>query len=268
MSKRERSVADTAQQLAQRVVRDAAAQTLFAQRLAQKPRMKGGLGRNLFVRNADGQHATDPVSLNRIPVRRAVAVGKRTYNSKTLRALLAQNPHATDPLTRQPFPERVYKKYVDPRAVIAARVASEDEHVRRANEHERRQDAVDIPRLRQIRDWLLRLMSLRARGRDVRIDSESFLTDVDELLWRAGTHGKGGIVDDDDYYYTPFANRDPRHTATLLISYSSSEDGFPEYQLSFQHRVPFDGVIHWTLWKLWERLESGQLNVNQSRRVR
>jgi hypothetical protein len=99
------------QQMAGRVVRDAAVTTMFASRLAQKPHIKGGLGRNLYARNANGQHATDPVSLNRIPASRAVKVGKHHYDSKTLRALFAKNQLATNPLTRQPFPQAVYKKY-------------------------------------------------------------------------------------------------------------------------------------------------------------
>jgi hypothetical protein len=112
------------EQLARRVVRDAAVTSMFARQLARKPRMKGGLGRNLYVRNAQGNHATDPVSLNRIPVSRAVKVGRQHYDSKTLRTLFQQKARATNPLTRQPFPEAVYKKYGPPQEPRDSRVWS------------------------------------------------------------------------------------------------------------------------------------------------
>lgn len=71
--------------------------------------MRGGLGQNLFIRNADGTHATDPVTLNRIPVKRAVRIGKHYFNSKSLGDQLQHR--TTNPLTRQPFPSSVIRKY-------------------------------------------------------------------------------------------------------------------------------------------------------------
>lgn len=114
----------TTREIAQRVARDAlaqhAAKTVFAGRAvkAAAPRMPGGLGRDMFVRDADGTHATDPVTLNRIPLKRAVKIGKQYHNSKSLRAQLQFRN--TNPLTRQPFPAAVQRKY-GPRRMTTGR---------------------------------------------------------------------------------------------------------------------------------------------------
>ena len=75
---------------------------------------KGGLGQDLFLKNANG-YATDPVSQDRIPTSRAVRVGRHYYDAKTLRALLKHNRSAVNPLTRQPFPSHILQKYRPPR---------------------------------------------------------------------------------------------------------------------------------------------------------
>lgn len=67
-----------------------------------------------FARNANGAHAVDAVSLNRIPSARAVRVGRHWMDARSLRALLAANPRATNPLTRQPFPAHVLRAYGRP----------------------------------------------------------------------------------------------------------------------------------------------------------
>ena len=65
------------------------------------------------------------VSLAPVPTRRAVKIGRQYWDSKTLRGLLRSNPGATNPLTRQPLPPRVLKKYggsgaANPKAVAEA----------------------------------------------------------------------------------------------------------------------------------------------------
>lgn len=80
-------------------------------RVPRGPAPRGMRGSGLFVRDQNGQKTVDPVSLDRIPVRRAVKIGKQHWNSKTLRGLLKHNPAATNPLTRQPLPPHVVEKY-------------------------------------------------------------------------------------------------------------------------------------------------------------
>ncbi len=105
--------------LARTAVRDAVVQRAATAHMLAKakkiaragPRGMGG-SRTLYARNAtNGSYAVDPVSLDRIPVRRVVRVGKQAFNSKTVRALLERDPAATNPLTRQPFPDHVYRRY-------------------------------------------------------------------------------------------------------------------------------------------------------------
>lgn len=64
-----------------------------------------------WATNANGTVATDPVSLNRIPVSRAVKVNRQVFDANTLREILRRNPRATNPLTRQPFPQHVYTTF-------------------------------------------------------------------------------------------------------------------------------------------------------------
>lgn len=62
-----------------------------------------------FARNANGNYAIDPVSLERIPLRRAVRVGPHSFDSKVLREILKRNTR--NPLTREPFPRHVIDRY-------------------------------------------------------------------------------------------------------------------------------------------------------------
>ena len=91
--------------------REISARSAFASNAlrAATPLPRGmGRGRGLFV----GRHDTlDPVTVNRIPVKRAVRVGKQWFNSRGLRSLLAHNPRATNPLTREPLPSAVHALY-------------------------------------------------------------------------------------------------------------------------------------------------------------
>lgn len=68
-----------------------------------------GMGRvsGLFVRGGNA----DPVSLEPIPRGRAVRVGKQWMDYRSVRQLLNRDPAATNPLTRQPFPESVRAKH-------------------------------------------------------------------------------------------------------------------------------------------------------------
>lgn len=94
-----------ARQLAQRIIAHAAAHVA----LHNGPR--GTRTRSLYVRNADGRYAIDPVTLNRIPRRRAVRVDRHVFDSASLRGLLQHTPDATNPLTRRPFPRHIIARY-------------------------------------------------------------------------------------------------------------------------------------------------------------
>lgn len=122
MSSRRRVQTHPVQPLAQRVAMDAARTVLARQAfgaaalLAARPtRFAGpkGLGGApaLYARNANGQVSEDPVSLQRIPAHRAVKIGKKYFNSRSLRELLRRNPDATNPLTRQPLPEAIKQRF-------------------------------------------------------------------------------------------------------------------------------------------------------------
>lgn len=90
-----------------------AARAVRASKRANQPRGPRGMraSTGLYAVNANGTEAVDPVSLNRIPRRRAVTIGRQTFDANTLRALLSRDPGAVNPLTRQPFPREVYTTY-------------------------------------------------------------------------------------------------------------------------------------------------------------
>jgi hypothetical protein len=107
-----------AQSLVRRALANVAATTamktaLVAKATARAQRQPRGLGpgTDLFVRGSNGQYAIDALSLNRVPRARAVRIGMQNWNSKSLSGLLNRNPRAPNPLTRQPFPETVYRRY-------------------------------------------------------------------------------------------------------------------------------------------------------------
>ena len=98
--------------LAGRATRTAVSRAFAAKALKATRGGPRGMGvRNIYAKNANGTYSTDPVSLNRIPVSRAVRVNRQVFDSKTLRALLQRDPGATNPLTRQPFPRHVYDRF-------------------------------------------------------------------------------------------------------------------------------------------------------------
>lgn len=71
-----------------------------------------GLGPGLpFAKDADGTDALDPVTLNRIPAARAVAVDKKIFDARTLRGLLAGDAAAPNPVTRGPLPDDIRRRY-------------------------------------------------------------------------------------------------------------------------------------------------------------
>lgn len=116
MSTRNRRLEVISQALARDAVARAAASTVFSARAATVgPRGMAGSSRRqgLYIKNKDqkGGYALNAVSLERIPRRRAVKVGAQYFDSRTLRNLLKRDARATNPLTRQPFPSAVYKKY-------------------------------------------------------------------------------------------------------------------------------------------------------------
>lgn len=103
--------------LAQRAVQNALAQRLalaaFAAKamrtLAVRNSPKGlGTGER-FIKNRNGDFVLDPVSLGRIPRKRAVWVQGRYYDENTVRGLVRSNP--INPLTRQPLPRAVQNRY-------------------------------------------------------------------------------------------------------------------------------------------------------------
>lgn len=92
--------------LAQHVAHDALMTLLASRALATHRRRAApkGLGgtRALFVTNANGTYASDPVSLDRIPTTRALKIGKHWFDAKTI-AKLFNMPAPRNPLTRQPL---------------------------------------------------------------------------------------------------------------------------------------------------------------------
>ena len=120
-------------QLARAVVADAAravtARAAFAAHAARAATPPKGMGRTASplirgLRFVGGPGNTDPLTLNRIPVKRAVRVGKQWFNSKSIRSMLARDPRATNPLTRQPFPVNVRERYSISRAHESAAKAA------------------------------------------------------------------------------------------------------------------------------------------------
>lgn len=82
----------------------------------RRPPLGMGVGsgvRGPWLLEPNGTKAIDPVSLNHIPMDRAVRVGRQVFDSRTLRALLRRDPGAVNPLTREPFPEDVRRAYGD-----------------------------------------------------------------------------------------------------------------------------------------------------------
>lgn len=95
-----------------------AATAVAAARRARAPPRAGaadgvrGLGPGLpFAKDADGTDALDPVTLNRIPAARAVAVDKKIFDARTLRGLLAGDAAAPNPVTRGPLPDDIRRRY-------------------------------------------------------------------------------------------------------------------------------------------------------------
>lgn len=102
---------DRRKKLAHHLAQAATRNALLQHAARQRGGPRGmGTASSLYATDANG-YATDPVSLDRIPRSRAVKVGPHTFNAKTLRALLAHNPRATNPLTRQSFPPAIYAKF-------------------------------------------------------------------------------------------------------------------------------------------------------------
>lgn len=139
-SKRQRTNGGRVSQaaLAQRVVGDAAHAALtrraFAATALESSRRKqvkglGGARRlpgTAYVLNADGKPVDDPITMDPIPLRRAVKVGRHWHNAESLRKLFRHTPDARHPLTREPFPDHIRQRY-GPRA--AAQVVAELAHV-------------------------------------------------------------------------------------------------------------------------------------------
>lgn len=252
------------QELARKVVRDAAIRTAFASKLARRPQMKGGLGRNLFARNDEGRHATDPVSLNRIPVSRAVKVGRQHYDSRTLQRLFKINPRATNPLTRQPFPQNVYAKYGRPESrARRARRALSLNTVEPWDERYNRQ--LQNPLLAR-RAWAMAMQVARyfqtsspaqADVGEYQIPwlafDRNFLTRLRRRHPRESLTFDHGLVDPDE-----------RGTAWLEVEYKSLDhqsNATAEYAVLFEHRFPFDGKLRIQL------LENGHIVVTKNARL-
>ncbi|KAI3432558.1 hypothetical protein D9Q98_004107 [Chlorella vulgaris] len=110
--------------LARRVVQNAFAQVAFrsaAKEARRAPRRalapKGMGGQSLFTVEDNA------VTLDPIPTKRAVKVGKQWWDSKTLLTLVARNgARARNPLTREPLPPAIHRRAVqhDVRQAVAA----------------------------------------------------------------------------------------------------------------------------------------------------
>jgi hypothetical protein len=87
----------------------AASAVLASQGRGVAPLPRGMRGRGIYRREWNA------VSLDPVPVRRAVRVGQQYWDGKTIRTLLARDPDALNPLTREQFPPRVKRRYGPPR---------------------------------------------------------------------------------------------------------------------------------------------------------
>jgi hypothetical protein len=77
--------------------------------MPQPPGLPGMGGSSLPFAWNQGNYAMDPVSLDRIPLARAVRVGRHVFDAKVLREILKRNTR--NPLTREPFPSNVIAMY-------------------------------------------------------------------------------------------------------------------------------------------------------------
>lgn len=69
----------------------------------------GGFALRAAISN--GKMAINAVSLRPIPTERAVRIGPHVFDERIIRALLAHDPNAKNPLTRHNFPQRIYNTY-------------------------------------------------------------------------------------------------------------------------------------------------------------
>jgi hypothetical protein len=99
--------------LARRLVQDTAARVAFRTIAAEGRRAPPRAPAPRGMGRATGLFSTEnnAVSMAPIPMKRAVKVNKQWWNAKTLRTLLKHNPRASNPLTRQPLPAKIIKKY-------------------------------------------------------------------------------------------------------------------------------------------------------------
>lgn len=98
-----------------------AAQSLRAMKKPTKRLVPRGMGRSglNFVKNSNGDFATDPVSLNVIPAsRRAIKEGRKWFDRRTVQKLTNQGMR--NPLTRQPWTAATLQKLQSGRPLGAA----------------------------------------------------------------------------------------------------------------------------------------------------
>lgn len=69
-----------------------------------------------YVINTTGRPVRDPISLEPIPVSRAVRVGRHYFDDVSLRQFFLHTNNPRNPLTREPFPPEVLARYGKERA--------------------------------------------------------------------------------------------------------------------------------------------------------
>lgn len=74
----------------------------------------------MYVLNATGRPVRDPISLEPIPTRRAVRVGRHYFDDLSLRQFFLHTDNPRNPYTREPFPPEVLARYGRERATRAS----------------------------------------------------------------------------------------------------------------------------------------------------
>lgn len=115
-------------------LRSALARRVVANAALAQARTKGRGGplwlagsRVPVARNANGTNAVDPVTLERIPARRAIKVGKAWFDIKTVSELIQRGQ--SNPLTRQPFDANTVRRVAAFRKQGAATLEGAAEYV-------------------------------------------------------------------------------------------------------------------------------------------
>lgn len=64
-----------------------------------------------YALNNSGRPAKNVISLNLIPVKHAVKIGPHIFDERTLKTFFEKTNNPRNPLTRQPFPDAIIKRF-------------------------------------------------------------------------------------------------------------------------------------------------------------